>query len=874
MGFNNMKGLNTFITDIRNLRSKEQEEKRVNVELAKIRAKFKGSTLNGYQKKKYICKLLYIYMMGYTVTFGHLESVNLLSSNKVREKQVGYLATAFLLHENHELIKLVINSVKKDLMSTNPIHNSFALNAVANIGGQEMCEAVYVDVHKLLCSPTSESYVRQKAALAMLHIYRKYPHLIHPEWLERLAMMLSDEDLDVSLSVASLMEAIAKQEPAMHGMLFSQAVNRLKNIVFEQAYTPDYLYYAVPCPWLQVRLLRVLIACSPTDDKALQESLHTVLARIISVHVIPSNIQQTNALHAILFDAIRLIYINEPNETLSQNTTKLLSEMIASKETNIRYLSFQLTASLISNGFKMPFLKKHKDLILSSLKYKDVSMRKKSLDLLYAMCDSENSKVIISDLLQTFPYLDTTTREDMVLKISVLTETHSKDSKWYVDVNLQLLRLGGDSVSDEVWKRLIVIIMQRPEIQKYAVTSLFKLLQSDSVYDSLIKIGGYIIGEYGRLISEETGSLPINQYTTIYRKLCTSHSTSTKALLLTTMLKFCNTYPDMKSRIMNIFDKYATMLDPEVQQRACEYRLILRLPNEVLKTVCDEMPPIDEKSQPLRTDLARLSTYSLARTQSMSTENIFRTDALDLSACYPGFARLCWRNEGVLFQDALLQIGVRISVKKEYATVFLYFGSRSATDITSFTSSFLNKSENLEVSSTFSETVLKPKAQIFEEITIALPKGAFEVPVVRVSCVAGVLHSVNLKIPIIITKFMQPVTLDAYTFFHRWGQMGQEREAQLTFALENPKDKLETVKLFKVVIGMQWGICTNVDSIKTNIVGAGIVKLNNSNPGCLLRLEPNYEKDLIRVSVRSTQTDIANCIAKIMQDVLSRSFNA
>ena len=67
----NMRGLNEFISDIRACKDKESEEKRVDVELAKIRERFtteKG--LNAYQRKKYVWKLLYIHILGYEVEFG------------------------------------------------------------------------------------------------------------------------------------------------------------------------------------------------------------------------------------------------------------------------------------------------------------------------------------------------------------------------------------------------------------------------------------------------------------------------------------------------------------------------------------------------------------------------------------------------------------------------------------------------------------------------------------------------------------------------------------------------------------------------------------------------------------------------------------
>ena len=70
-------------------KSKEAEEKRINKELANIRSKFKGDkTLDGYQKKKYVCKLVFIFLLGHDIDFGHMEAVNLLSSNKYTEKQI------------------------------------------------------------------------------------------------------------------------------------------------------------------------------------------------------------------------------------------------------------------------------------------------------------------------------------------------------------------------------------------------------------------------------------------------------------------------------------------------------------------------------------------------------------------------------------------------------------------------------------------------------------------------------------------------------------------------------------------------------------------------------------------------------------------
>jgi AP-2 complex subunit alpha len=58
--WNSINGLVNFIRDIRLCRAHDLERKRVNKELANIRAKFKDPSLNGYNRKKYIAKLLYM----------------------------------------------------------------------------------------------------------------------------------------------------------------------------------------------------------------------------------------------------------------------------------------------------------------------------------------------------------------------------------------------------------------------------------------------------------------------------------------------------------------------------------------------------------------------------------------------------------------------------------------------------------------------------------------------------------------------------------------------------------------------------------------------------------------------------------------------
>ena len=126
-------------------------------------------TLDGYQKKKYVCKLLFIFLLGHDIDFGQIEAVNLLSSNKYTEKQIvcpcavvasvivillfqGYLFISVLISGNSELIQLIVQSIKNDLASRNPVHVSLALQCIANIGSKDMAEAFGMEIPKLLVS--------------------------------------------------------------------------------------------------------------------------------------------------------------------------------------------------------------------------------------------------------------------------------------------------------------------------------------------------------------------------------------------------------------------------------------------------------------------------------------------------------------------------------------------------------------------------------------------------------------------------------------------------------------------------------------------------------------------------------------------------
>jgi AP-2 complex subunit alpha len=64
---------------------------------------------------------------------------------------------------------------------------------------------------------------------------------------------------------------------------------------------------------------------------------------------------------------------------------------------------------------------------------------------------------------------------------------------------------------------------------------------------------------------------------------------------LTTFAKFVNLFPEIKRLVIGLFQKCSNSLDTEIQNRACEYMMLINTQSEeLLQAVFEEMPPFPE----------------------------------------------------------------------------------------------------------------------------------------------------------------------------------------------------------------------------------------------------------------------------------------
>jgi AP-2 complex subunit alpha len=92
---------------------------------------------------------------------------------------------------------------------------------------------------------------------------------------------------------------------------------------------------------------------------------------------------------------------------------------------------------------------------------------------------------------------------------------------------------------------------------------------------------------------------------------------------------------------------------------------------------------------------------------------------------------------------------------------------------------------------------------------------------------------------------MEASSLTPEDFFKRWRQIGgPPLEAQTTFGITGKGRPINETITRRIVEGFKWRILNGVDPNPKNIVGCAVYQAESGKTGCLLRLEPNYEKQV------------------------------
>ncbi|EJU03561.1 AP-1 complex subunit gamma-1 [Dacryopinax primogenitus] len=592
-GYHNLKAL---IKAIRACKTLADERSLIQKESAAIRTSFKEE--DSFLRHNNIAKLLYIHMLGYPAHFGQIECLKLVASPRFADKRLGYLGIMLLLDENQEVLTLVTNSLKNDMNHSNMYIVGLALCTFANISSEEMSRDLCNEIEKLLGS--SNTYIRKKAALCALRIVRRVPDLID-HFIENSKILLSDRNHGVLLTGVTLVTEMCENDSNVLPE-FRKAVplliRHLKSLV-TTGYSPEHDVSGITDPFLQTKILRLIRILGKGDAQS-SEAVNDILAQIAT-----NTDSAKNVGNSILYETVLTVLEIEADASLRVMAINILGKFLTNRDNNIRYVALNTLNKVVTMDTNAVL--RHQNTILDCLRDGDISIRRRALELSYALVRESNVRVLIRELLAFLEVADNEFKLGMTTQISLAAERFAPNRRWHIDTVLRVLKLAGNFVREEILSSFIRLVCHTPELQSYTVSRLFVALQSDVSQESLTLAAVWLIGEFSDIllaegVTEEEQHKNITPADIIDLFDSVLQSPYANALIrqfiLTSITKLSTRISPndpQQQRIHGMLSQYTTSQELEIQQRAVEFSSLFGQ-GEITEGVLERMPPPEIKA--------------------------------------------------------------------------------------------------------------------------------------------------------------------------------------------------------------------------------------------------------------------------------------
>ncbi|KAL0436344.1 UNVERIFIED_CONTAM: AP-2 complex subunit alpha-2 [Sesamum radiatum] len=795
-----------------------------------------------------------------------MEAVSLISAPKYPEKQVGYIVTSCLLNENHDFLRLAINTVRNDIIGRNETFQCLALTLVGNIGGREFAESLAPDVQKLLISSSCRPLVRKKAALCLLRLYRKNPDVVNVDgWSDRMAQLLDERDLGVLTSSMSLLVALVSNNHEAYWGCLPKCVKILERLARNQDVPQEYTYYGIPSPWLQVKTMRALQYFPTVEDPNTRRSLFEVLQRILMGTDVVKNVNKNNASHAVLFEALALVMHLDAEKEMMSQCVALLGKFIAVREPNIRYLGLENMTRMLMVTDVQDIIKRHQAQIITSLKDPDISIRRRALDLLYGMCDVSNAKDSrrIVTALKAREYLDKPAIHETMVKVSayILGEySHllarrpgCSPKEIFHIIHEKLPTVSYESCIDaEIQQRaveyhalsmkgaaLMDILAEMPKFPERQSSLIKKAEESeaDTAEQSAIKLRAQQHTSNALVVTDQrpaNGTPPVSQLGIVkVPSMTTDQSTAEQEL------------PHLNGAL--------TVVDPQPPSTPSPDLL-----GDLLGPLAIEGPsgalaiaPVEEQTNTVRClrqvlllIAALVPVLLTVRSSSIATE-------MPIGDIAERFHALCMKDSGVLYEDPYIQIGIKAEWRAHHGRVVLFLGNKNTAPLFSVQAVILPPS-HLKMELSLVPETIPPRAQVQCPLEVINLKPSRDLAVLDFSYKFGT-HVVNVKLrlPAVLNKFLQPITVSPEEFFPQWRSLsGPPLKLQEVVRGVRPMPLAEMASLFNSLHLM---VCPGLDPNANNLVASTTFYSESTRAMlCLIRIETDpADRTQLRMTVAS-----------------------
>ncbi|XP_022247312.1 AP-1 complex subunit gamma-1-like [Limulus polyphemus] len=566
--------LRDLIRQIRAARTAADERAVVQKECAYIRSTFREE--DNTWRCRNVAKLLYIHMLGYPAHFGQLECLKLIASSRFTDKRIGYLGAMILLDERQDVHLLVTNSLKNDLNSQTQFVVGLALGALGSISSPEMSRDLAGEIERLLKS--SNAYTRKKAALCAFRIIRKVPELMEM-FIPATRSLLTEKNHGVLITGVILITEMCSRSPdtLQHfKKLVPNLVRILKNLIMA-GYSPEHDVSGVSDPFLQVCLLCNIL--------------------FFFEQVATNTETSKNVGNAILYETVLSIMDIKSESGLRVLGVNILGRFLLNTDKNIRYVALNTLLRTVNADYNA--VQRHRNTIVECLKDPDVSLRRRAMELCFALINGNNIRTMTKELLTFLEKADPEFKSQCSSKLFITAEMYAPSKRWHMDTMIKVLTIAGNYVPDDVVGNLIQMISETTPLHAYTTQQLWNNLTGElATRQPLVQVANWCIGEFGDLLNSSDGADAEPANVSLF--LC--EKSFLFVLCLTGVYFFSVFYPLIYlfffhiRRIKKLIDIYGGNINIEIQQRAVEFSALVTKHNHLRPSLLERMPAMESKN--------------------------------------------------------------------------------------------------------------------------------------------------------------------------------------------------------------------------------------------------------------------------------------
>lgn len=501
------------------------------------------------------------------------------------------------LTEEVSLLLIVVNS--SDMNHSNMYAVGLALCTFANISSEEMSRDLCNEIEKLLGS--TNTYIRKRAALCALRIVRRVPDLMD-HFTDKAKALLQDRNHGVLLAGLTLVTEMCDRDEEI-AQAFRPAVpllvKHLKSLV-STGFSPEHDVNGISDPFLQVKVIRLLRILGREDAEA-SETMNDILAQVAT-----NTDASKNVGNSILYETVLTILEIEADTGLRVMAINILGKFLTNRDNNIRYVALNTLNKVV--GIDTNAVQRHRSTILDCLRDGDISIRRRALELSYALINESNVRLLTRELLTFLEVADNEFKAGLTTQIWLAAERFAPNKRWQIDTALRVFRTAGNYMREEILSAFIRLVAHTPELQFYTAQRLFSALSSDLSQESLTLAAVWIIGEFGDVLlqggtiddNEEVKPVTDETVVDLMETVLQSPYSNTlvRQFVLTALAKLSERFSEVNSpnqaaqqeRISAIVASYSSNLELEIQQRSVEFGNLLIM-GDIKAGVLERMPP-------------------------------------------------------------------------------------------------------------------------------------------------------------------------------------------------------------------------------------------------------------------------------------------